>query len=134
MEKGLYRIIDANFNRAKEGLRVCEDISRYVWNQKVLTGSFKKLRHQLTQVVAELNILKLLQGRQAERDVGRPSTKSEFKRKDVLAVFFANTQRVKESLRVLEETIKLLNPSAAEEIKTLRYRMYVLEQKAVKRR
>lgn len=134
MDKSLYRIIDANFNRAKEGLRVCEDISRYIWNQKILTSSFKKLRHQLTQVVAQLNILKLLQGRQADADVGRPSTKSEFKRKDVEAVFLANAQRIKESLRVLEETIKLLKPRAAEEIKTLRYRMYVLEQKAVKRR
>ena len=134
MTKGLYRIVDANFNRAKEGLRVCEDISRYVWNQKALTKAFKDLRHQLTEELAGINKGQLLQERQAQADVGRPSTAGEFQRKDIQAVFFANAQRVKESLRVLEEVSKLLSPSVAEQVKTLRYRMYVLEQKAVKKR
>ncbi len=130
----LYRIIDANFNRAKEGLRVCEDIARYGWNQKTLTKSLKDLRHELTTVISALNMFKILQGRDVISDVGRPSCASEFKRKDVPSIFFANTQRVKESLRVLEEVAKLFNLSAAQGIKTLRYQMYVLEQKAVKKR
>ncbi|MEI7998415.1 MAG: thiamine-phosphate pyrophosphorylase [Candidatus Omnitrophota bacterium] len=130
----LYRVIDANFNRAKEGLRVCEDIVRYGWNQKALTKSLKDLRHELTQVVGELDVLKMLEGRQVIADVGRASSESEFKRKDIASIFWANAQRVKESLRVLEEVAKLLSPKVAEGIKTLRYQMYVLEQKAVKNR
>ncbi|MBI3601634.1 MAG: thiamine-phosphate pyrophosphorylase [Candidatus Omnitrophica bacterium] len=130
----LYRIIDANFNRAKEGLRVCEDIARYGWNKQALTKSLKDLRHELTTVTSTLNVFKMLQGRDVILDVGRPSCASELKRKDIPSVFFANAQRVKESLRVLEEVAKLFNPSAAQGIKTLRYQMYVLEQKAVKKR
>ena len=131
--KEFYRIIDANFNRAKEGLRVCEDVARYIWNQKGLTKSFKDLRHDLTQVAGTLGILKIVEGRDVQGDVGRPSTQSEFKRKDVDSVFLANIQRVKESLRVLEEISKLLNPTVSEGFKSLRYKVYVLEQKAVKK-
>ena len=130
----LYRIIDANFNRAKEGLRVCEDVSRYAWNQKALTKSLKDLRHGLTEVVVGLNTLKVLEGRDVACDVGRPSSASELKRRDISAVFYANMQRVKESLRVLEEISKLLSLKSSEKFKTLRYRAYVLEQKAVTKR
>jgi hypothetical protein len=130
--KGLYRIIDANFNRTKEGLRVCEDIARYVWNKEGLTKSLKNLRHELTDVASALQLLKILEGRDVKGDVGRPSTTSEFKRSDISAVFSANMQRVKESLRVLEEISKLLSPKAAEGFKNLRYQAYVIEQKAIK--
>ena len=131
--KPLYRIVDANFNRAKEGLRVCEDVSRYVWNRPTLTKSFKGLRHDLTQVATGLGMLKILEGRDVASDVGRPSSESELKRKDIPSVFLANMQRVKESLRVLEEISKLLDQKVSEGFKNLRYKAYVLEQKAVKR-
>ncbi len=128
----LYRIIDANVNRAKEGLRVSEDIARYIWNKKSLTKSLKGLRHDLTQVTINLGILKILEGRDVGSDVGRSSSSSELKRKNILSVFMANMQRVKESLRVLEEISKLLNPKVSEGYKSLRYKAYVLEQKAVR--
>jgi hypothetical protein len=130
--KDLYRIIDANFNRTKEGLRVSEDISRYIWNQKTLTKAFKSLRHDLTDVMKTLNTVEVLKARDVLGDVGRPSVPSELKRKDIASVFFANIQRVKESLRVLEEIAKLISPKASEGFKQLRYKAYVLEQKAVK--
>ena len=131
VSKQLYRIVDANFNRAKEGLRVCEDVARYVWNKKGLTKSLKDLRHDLTKVVSGLTMTKVLEGRDVHSDVGRPSSSAELKRKDVSSIFLANIQRVKESLRVLEEVSKLLNVKVSEGFKSLRYRAYVLEQKAV---
>ncbi len=130
--KQFYRIFDANFNRTKEGLRVCEDIARYVWNQKTLTKSLKELRHGLTQVMGELNTFKILESRDVASDIGRSSSDTELKRKGISSVFFANMQRVKESLRVLEEVSKLLSPMSSESFKKLRYRAYVLEQKAIK--
>ncbi len=133
MKKNLYRIVDANLNRAKEGLRVCEDIARYLWNKEALTKSFKGLRHDLTQVAGTLGILKILEGRDVHADVGSESSPSELKRKDIAGVFLANMQRVKESLRVLEEVSKLLDSKASEGFKKLRYKIYVLEQKAVKK-
>jgi hypothetical protein len=81
----------------------------------------------------KLGMVKILDGRDVKADIGRPSSPSEFKRRDVSSVFLANIQRVKESLRVLEEISKLLSPQVAEGVKTLRYRVYVLEQKAVKK-
>ncbi|MBF0570380.1 MAG: thiamine-phosphate pyrophosphorylase [Candidatus Omnitrophica bacterium] len=131
-DKMLYRILDANFNRAKEGLRVCEDLCRYVWNQKTLTRTFKDVRHGLTQIIAVLDIQKVLQARHIQGDVGRATTISESKRDDINAVFWANSQRVKESLRVLEEVTKLMDAKISSKLKVLRYKVYALEQKVIR--
>jgi len=130
-DKTLYRILDANFNRAKEGLRVCEDLCRYVWDQRTLTRAFKDLRHDLTEVVGKLDIQKALESRHIQGDVGRATSASESKRKNVNAVFGANSQRVKESLRVLEEVTKLIDAGVSIKLKALRYKVYALEQKAI---
>jgi len=130
-DKSLYRILDANFNRAKEGLRVCEDLCRYVWDQKTLTRAFKDLRHEITNTIAELDIQKALEARYIQGDVGRATSVSESKRDTIKAVFWANSQRVKESLRVLEEVTKLLDAGVSSRLKALRYKVYALEQKAL---
>jgi hypothetical protein len=132
-DKSLYRILDANFNRAKEGLRVCEDLCRYIWNQRTLTSAFKDVRHELTGIMAGLDIQKGLEARHIQGDVGRATTVSEAKRKDINAVFSANAQRVKESLRVLEEIAKLIDSRRSSMLKLLRYKVYALEQKAIGR-
>ncbi len=85
-DKALYRILDANFNRAKEGLRVCEDICRYIWDQRTLTRAFKDIRHELTGIMSELDIQKALEARHIQGDVGRGTTVSESKRADINAV------------------------------------------------
>jgi len=131
--KQLLRIVDANFNRAKEGLRVCEDVVRYGANRQALTRQFKDIRHGLTEAVSSLNISDLLSARDIEGDVGRGSTDSEFKRQSLNDVFYANAQRAKESLRVLEEVTKLLDAPCALKIKKLRYKLYALEQKIITR-
>ncbi|MDE1920085.1 MAG: thiamine-phosphate pyrophosphorylase [Candidatus Omnitrophica bacterium] len=130
-DRPLYRILDANLNRAKEGLRVCEDLCRYIWNQKTLTRAFKDLRHDLTGIIAGLDIQKALEARQIQRDVGRATIADEIRRKDIKAVFWANSQRVKESLRVLEEVVKLIDGKRSSGLKALRYKVYALEQKAI---
>ncbi len=130
-DRSLYRILDANINRTKEGLRVCEDLCRYVWNQKTFTRTLKNLRHELTQIILDLDIQKTLDARHIQGDVGRGSTVSESKRKDIKGVFAANIQRVKESLRVLEEVSKLIDVKIASKLKALRYKVYALEQKVI---
>ena len=129
----LLRMVDANFNRAKEGLRVCEDVCRYGFNRKSLTKQLKGQRHALTSAVELLKFKELLTARDIEADVGRSSTKSEFKRENLSDVFYANAQRVKESLRVLEEVTKLLDPRCARKLKELRYQFYALEKTMVAR-
>ena len=130
-DQRLYRILDANFNRAKEGLRVCEDLCRYIWDQKTFTRAFKNFRHELTDIVAELDPQKVLEARHIQGDVGRGTTVSESKRADINAVLGANCQRVKESLRVLEEVAKLMDARIASKLKVLRYKVYALEQKVI---
>ncbi|MDP8211883.1 MAG: thiamine-phosphate pyrophosphorylase [Candidatus Zapsychrus exili] len=131
--KKLYRIVDANFNRAKEGLRVCEDICRFLLDEKYLTRELKNLRHKLTDVILSFNFKEIIQSRNIEGDIGTGSSASEFKRKEIADIFYANTQRVKESIRVLEEFTKLLNKNKAQDLKALRYKFYALEKKAIKK-
>jgi hypothetical protein len=130
-DKTLYRILDANFNRAKEGLRVCEDLCRYIWNQKTLTRTFKDVRHELTEIMAGVDIQKALEARHIQGDVGRATSASESRRNNINSVFGANCQRVKESLRVLEEVTKLIDAGISLRLKVLRYKVYALEQKTI---
>ena len=130
----LWRIIDANLNRAKEGLRVCEDICRFFCNHKTLTSEHKNIRHQLTKIVLKLSYKKLLNARDIVSDVGKKSQPVEFQRKDVADIYYANSQRVKESIRVLEELAKLMDPRLAQGLKKLRYQVYGLEKKIIEKR
>jgi len=54
MDKGVYRIIDANLNRVMEGIRVCEDITRFSSNNAALTIRLKDLRHDIFNAVKAL--------------------------------------------------------------------------------
>jgi len=128
------RILDANINRAKEGLRVCEEITRFILNNRKLTSEFKNIRHKIEAVVKDMpgSLSDRLEARVSGRDVGREIYASELKRKDLGDIFFANIQRVKESIRVLEEFTKLINTKSAVKFKSLRYEVYEIEKKTVK--
>ena len=123
----LFRVIDANLNRLKEGIRVIEDIMRYRDNNKVLSSKLKELRHKAR--VDETT--KLLKHRDSINDVLRPSTKSELNRTDIVSIITANFKRAEESSRVLEELYKLNNVTYSENFKYIRYELYNLEKEIV---
>ncbi|MCA9400299.1 MAG: thiamine-phosphate pyrophosphorylase [Candidatus Omnitrophica bacterium] len=127
-DEKLYRIIDANINRSKEGLRVCEDVCRFYLDDENLTKRYKNLRHTLTQTVSQINFNDLMDARAIEVDVGRSTSISEQNRETVTDIYKANSQRIKEALRVLEEFSKLMDPQISSAIKQLRYDSYALEQ------
>ncbi len=132
--KNIYRILDANINRAKEGLRVCEEVTRFLINSRPLTLEFKKARHKIDSVIRLLSAQAFLfKERKAWADVGKNIYVQELERKDFKDIFFANIQRVKESIRVLEEFSKLINRNSAIEFKKLRYRMYEIEKISAKK-
>jgi thiamine-phosphate pyrophosphorylase len=132
--KSINRILDANVNRAKEGLRVCEEIARFILNSNNLTSDFKKIRHRIHLICKDLPAtIRLLEYRESSRDVGRQIYINELKRKDYSDIFYANIQRVKESIRVLEEFSKLINKNIALKFKKIRYHIYGIEKKAAKR-
>ena len=122
------RLIDANVNRCTEGLRVCEDITRFILNDGRLTSSFKSIRHGVKG--ESKKILKLPKHRNVAEDVGKKTTTSERGRKNIKDVFLANACRAKESLRVLEEVSKLCDNKSSGKFKKLRFRTYELEKKS----
>lgn len=123
----LFRVIDANINRLKEGIRVVEDILRYKDNNKELSSRLKSLRHK-----AQIQETKeLLKNRDSINDVLRPSTKSEQNRSTLEDILTANFKRAQESARVLEELYKLDNIDYSENFKTLRYELYNLEKEVM---
>src|SRR3990167_4429502 len=101
MQKEIFRLIDANFNRSREGLRVCEDIARFILNSPRLTKELKSVRHRVSGILKGSRIYpKILFGsRDVKSDVGRrPRARSEMHRRDSFDIFYANLERVKESL------------------------------------
>ncbi len=125
----LFRVIDANLNRLKEGVRVVEDIMRYRDNNKDLSSKLKELRHKARiQETTEL-----LKYRDSINDVLRPSTKSELNRTNIKSIMTANFKRAQESSRVLEELFKLHNAQYSENFKYIRYELYNLEKEIVLR-
>jgi len=128
----LFRLIDANLNRSQEGLRVCEDIARFILNERSLTSSFKSLRHNVSALGKKIapGKIALLKSRRVMTDVGKRTTLKEKTRKSIKDVFRANAQRSKESLRVIEEITKLLDRKISERFKRMRFKTYELEKKS----
>ncbi|MDD5373965.1 MAG: thiamine-phosphate pyrophosphorylase [Sulfurimonas sp.] len=120
----LFRVIDANLNRLREGIRVVEDIVRYRDNNKELAQKLKLLRHK-TKIKETLEILK---ERDSVNDVLRSTIKSELNRSDISSIIIANFKRAEESARVLEELYKLFSAEYSENFKYIRYELYTLEK------
>jgi thiamine-phosphate pyrophosphorylase len=133
-KKNIYRILDANLNRAREGIRVVEDMARLYFDNAKLSSKFKALRHELTAIAKKsFDQEKLLSFRDSERDVGADSMGSlEKKRADLESIIQANLRRAQEATRVLEEFGKLINPNSARSFKRLRFKLYTLEQETMK--
>ena len=123
------RIIDANLNRIGEGLRVLEEVSRLVLNSGDLSQQLKNLRHGLVIIEPALE-WRLVQARDAAGDVGKDlEVPGEAKQRDLSAMVVANSRRVQESLRVMEELAKL--PALAldsEKYKQARFSLYTIEK------
>ena len=123
MNENYLRLIDANLNRLREGIRVVEDIFRYVYNDKQTALKLKELRH-LSRLE---NYIELLETRDVKNDVLRSFIKSEQNRSDLYSILIANFKRAQESSRVLEEFCKLISIEDSENFKYIRYELYNLE-------
>jgi len=124
MTKENLRLLDANLNRLREGIRVVEDIYRYIFNDKQTSSKLKQLRHN-----SRINIYnELLNSRDIQNDVLKVSTKSEQNRTDLNSILIANFKRAQESSRVLEEFGKLISIEVSENFKSIRYELYDLEK------
>lgn len=124
----LYCIIDVNLNRAKEGLRVVEEIVRFVFRKKDIYEKIKKTRFKLERV--SINIYPdLIYARKISRDIAVKIR--EKNRKNLKELLIANFKRAEEALRVLEEFSKLISSGAGYKFKRMRFDVYELEKKVI---
>ena len=123
-DAAVYRILDANLDRAREGLRIIEEWCRFGLNNAGQTEQIKHLRQTLAQWHApELRLCRDTPG-----DPGTALTHpQEAERASVTAVLQANFCRVQEALRALEEYGKLYRDDLAAGSKAMRYQVYALE-------
>jgi len=125
----IHRIADANFNRAREGLRVVEELARFILNDADLAGRLKSMRHQLRSIQQEWpgGVEKFMSDRDSQTDVGFNSREEkEFERLDFFELSLANFKRVQEAMRVLEEYSKFISTGA--DFKKIRFELYDLEK------
>lgn len=132
--KRLYRVLDANFNRAKEALRVAEDLSRFILNSRSLSAAFKKVRHDLSVCLLTFPVpyVKLLASRDSEEDVAKESVIRDTRKKpDWRDLMIANLKRAQEALRVLEESAKAVSVRHSKRFQKIRFEVYELEKRSI---
>lgn len=134
MSKRIERIIDANLNRAGEGLHLLEEVARLVLDDAALTQNLKTIRHEILRGDWGFN-RRLVQSRDAESDVGF-DIELENEPRELPVAVVANSRRVQEALRILEEMAKL--PETAPEMeaakfKKARFALYAIEQELLGR-
>lgn len=124
VQPAICRILDANLDRAREGLRIIEEWCRFGLNNGELSGECKKLRQEL----AAWHNPELRAARDTPGDPGTDLTHpQEQQRTNIKSLLQANFCRVEEALRVLEEYGKLYHPQMGSAFKQMRYRVYTLE-------
>jgi len=122
-------VLDANLNRAREGLRVLEDTARFVWTSPRLFAELRALRHELDKVTRAA-YPQLVAARDSGTDRGRKMP--EGRKRDWPGLVAANFRRAEEAVRVLEEYGKVFSPRAAGRFKRIRFALYTAEKSAQK--
>jgi len=129
MERAVYRIIDANFNRAREAIRMIEEFCRFALNSVQLTERAKQIRHELSTAIGKLDSSRLISSRDTLGDVGiGRKVENQLVRDDLIDCFTAGCKRLTEALRALAEMTQTLDRSVAETLEKLRYTAYTLEK------
>ncbi len=118
------QLIDANLDRAREGLRVIEDWCRFGLNRKDLVVTLKDWRHQLGAHHHE--IYKKARATKKDPGIGLNHSSQE-NRHSAEQIIAANCSRVQEALRVLEEFTRSIDPELAACASKIRYELYELE-------
>ncbi|WP_114994081.1 thiamine phosphate synthase [Synechococcus sp. UW179A] len=115
------RLIDANLDRAREGLRVIEDWCRFGLDRQDLVVPLKDWRQQLGQLHADC----YRQARSTATDTAAGlSHPAQQNRTDSTQILKANASRVQEALRVIEEFARTGDTELAQTAALVRYALY----------
>ncbi len=125
-DKRIAQIIDANLDRAREGLRVLEDWARFGLGKDELVVKLKDFR----QILGKFHLNEFKNARNFTKDtsIGLSHHEQE-NRKSIDKLISANSSRVQEALRVIEEYSRNLNRELSSISSKIRYEIYELEIK-----
>jgi len=118
------RLLDANLDRAREGLRVLEDWARFGVDRADLVARTKDMRQRLGRLHRDDYKLARHTATDPAAGMGHPAQQERLSPSQVVG---ANAGRVHEALRVLEEFGRSIDPELASEAAALRYGIYDLE-------
>ena len=120
----IYQIIDANLDRAREGLRVLEDWARFGLGNKDYVIKIKNFRQILGK--NHLKIYKASRNYLEDHCRGL-SHEEQIRRKTPEKIISSNSARVQEALRVIEEFTRIDNIELSQIASHIRYEIYNLE-------
>ena len=129
-DDSIHRMIDANLNRTREGMRVMEDCARFTLNDAAISKRLKSIRHALRTAIDNLPVPSdtLIASRDTAGDVGTEiTTNAEKTRLGMRDIISAAAKRATEALRVIEEASKTLGHSGST-FETIRYEIYDIER------
>lgn len=118
------QIIDANLDRAREGIRVLEDWARFGLGQENIVIKLKNFR----QILGKNHLEFYKKSRNRINDPSKGLTHIEqLKRKSPEKIISSNSARVQEALRVIEEFSRGHNQNLSKIASEIRYEIYTLE-------
>ena len=126
-------LIDANANRAREGIRTAEDYIRFIAGDCRWAEALKKIRGSITRLLNEhFSDADLLRSRNVRGDPLRP-TENNIAVAASTAERPATTaqrglKRAEEAVRVLEEYLRAPFPATSARFAAFRYQLYEAEQ------
>ena len=122
------QLIDANLDRAREGLRVMEDWCRFALKRNDFSIQIKDWRQQLGAFHHNIYREARLTSEDPAKGVSHPLQKT---RTTPQEIFLANSSRVQEALRVLEEFTRITDPKLSQLASKIRYESYEIEIKVI---
>ena len=118
------QLLDANLDRAREGLRVMEDWCRFGLKRSDLSVQLKDWRQKLGIHHHNMYRKARMTSQDPAMGISHPLQKV---RSTPEAVFIANSCRVQEALRVIEEFTRITDPNLCEVATKIRYEAYAIE-------
>ena len=120
----IFQIIDANLDRAREGLRVIEDWARFGLGEENFVNRIKNFR----QILGKNHLEIYKESRNYSEDQCKGLSHIEqIKRKTPEQIISSNSARVQEALRVIEEFSRLHNHELSKIASEIRYEIYTIE-------
>lgn len=125
-----YRIIDANINRMAEGIRVLEDHSRFITENKDINIQLRDIRHKARNILKDLDS-DMLSGRESLSDNGLEISgisKLDNKTTDK-ELIISNFKRIQEAVRSIEENLKVIDEyGKGKQFEQIRFEVYDIEK------